>query len=285
MVVSELTERAEMPMVTYAVSDQLTARGFKYLFQNPAKGSLYGQTQLKFAKHLVDNKGLAPKVAIIFENTAYGQSTSSGMKSAAASLGFEIALFESYEANFADAGPLATKIKSSGAKILLPVSYLQDSILIQKAINQMGIDIYTIGGGAGYLMPDFYKALGKAAEGVTSVGTWNHDLKKPNLSDITKRYQERYKELPVESSGTGYLGIMVVTRAIEKAASTDPKKVRDALASLKIEPGTPGDLLPGPGIEFNEVGLNKNAHPIIIQWQEGVPRTVYPAEDATVQLK
>lgn len=285
MVVSEATERAEIPFITFGTADKMTARGFKYVFQTPNKASQYGQAQVEFAKHLVDTKGIPPKVAIVYENTAYGQTTSESLKKSAEKQGLQIVLFEPYEASFTDAGPLVTKIKSSGATILFPVSYLQDAILIQKTLEQMGVKIVVIGG-TGYQFPDFYKAVGgKDPEGVFAVSSWSADLKKPELKDIAKRYQEKYHVYMTEPTGHGYVAVILVAQALEKAASTDPRKVRDALASLKIEPGQPGDLLPGPGIEFDETGWNKNTYPIILQWQDGVPRTVYPPEEATAQLR
>jgi branched-chain amino acid transport system substrate-binding protein len=284
MVVSEVTERREVPFVTFSISDELTSRGFKYLFQVAAKGSQFGKMQVEFAKNLVDTSGLTPKVAIVFENTAYGQSTSSMMKEIADEMGFEVALVESFENNSTDAGPLVTKIKSSGASILFPVAYLQDSITIQKTIKQMGVDILTVAGGAGYLMPDFYEAMGKDAEGVTSVAFWNQDVNKPGNEQLSKKYKETYGEIATEVVGGAYSSVWAAALAIDQAGSTDPNKVRDALDALKIEEGHQADVMPGGPIEFDDKGWNSNTNPVMIQWQDGEPRTVYPEADASVEL-
>src|SRR5881409_1199801 len=39
LAVTEVTERAELPCVTLSYSDQITARGFRYIFQTSAPGS------------------------------------------------------------------------------------------------------------------------------------------------------------------------------------------------------------------------------------------------------
>lgn len=76
LVTSEVAERAKIPFVTASVSDNLTSRGMKYLFQISPKGSMFGNTQVKFAKeYLVEKLGKQPKVAIVFEETSYGTST------------------------------------------------------------------------------------------------------------------------------------------------------------------------------------------------------------------
>ena len=286
MVTSEVAERAKVPFVTASVSDALSSRGYKYFFQVSPKSSMFGATQIEFAKKvLVDEKGMAPKAAIIFENTSYGQSTSKGLVDAAKKMGFDIVLNESYDANFTDANPLVTKIKASGATILFPVSYLQDAILIQKSIKQQNVKIFTVGGGAGYLMGDFYKALGKDAEGVISVASWNNDVNKPGVDDIAKRYQAKFGSFLTEHSGEAYSATWAIAHAIDLAKSADPQKVRDALSTLKMTAGYPGDIMPGGQMEFDSTGWNKNVHPVMIQWQDGLPRTIYPIADSKAKIK
>ena len=68
--------------------------------------------------------------------------------------------------------------------------------------------------------------------------------------------------------------------AMEKARSADPKRIRDALASIEIVSGPAGFMQPGK-IKFDQTGWNSYVHPTMIQWQRGEPRTVYPEEDAT----
>jgi branched-chain amino acid transport system substrate-binding protein len=286
LVTSEVAERAKIPFVTASISDNLTSRGMKYLFQVSPKGTMFGRTQVEFAKkYLVEKLGKKPKVAIIFEETSYGTSTAQGLSQTAKELGLDVVLSEPYQANFADASPLVNKIKSSGAEILFPVSYLQDAILIQKTIKQFGVNITTVGGGAGYLMPEFYKELGKAAEGVVSVASWNLDVNKKGIEDVAKRYQEKNGEFITEHSGEAYSATWVIAHAIEKAASTDPKKIQEALVGMKLNEGDKGNIMPGGNIEFDPTGWNKNVHPVMIQWQDGVPKTVYPNEDAKTEFK
>ena len=50
-----------------------------------------------------------PKVAVVFENTAFGTSTSNGLQEQAPGEGVEIVMFEPYSAGFTDAGPLSTR--------------------------------------------------------------------------------------------------------------------------------------------------------------------------------
>ena len=58
--------------------------------------------------------------------------------------------------------------------------------------------------------------------------------------------------------------------------------VRDAMAKTNLTKG-PGAAMPGCHVEFNDQGWNKNVHPVILQWQSGKLRTVYPESDSKVK--
>ena len=172
LIASEVAERAKVPLLTGSSSDQLNQRR-QYTFTPFARASQFAQAQLQMAR-LVSEK---PKVAVIFENTAFGTSTSNGLREKAPGEGVEIVLFEPYSAGFADAGPLINKVKASGADMLFSVSYLNDLILIVRTIKQVGLKIALNGGSGGFVIPDFYKSVGPLAEGLLGVAHWNHDFR------------------------------------------------------------------------------------------------------------
>lgn len=276
-------EKAGVPWVTAAVADQLTAMGYKYVFQICPKGSHFGAMQADFLKYLQEQFNIpARKIAIVYENTAYGQSTAAGIRSLAEQHGFTVVIEESYPKNFTDAAPLVTKVRAAGAEVVFPVSYTTDAALILTTMRAMNYHPIVIGGGAGFIWPDFYKALGKNAEGVFSVGSWSWDTKyilnDPDCLAAVKAWEAKYGTFMPEMAGEMYTAVYVLKEAIEACKSADPKAVRDALATIKITRGRAAMMQPGI-VEFDEKGWNKHVHPTIIQWQNGVVRTVYPVED------
>src|SRR4249920_890344 len=70
--VTEVTERAELPVLTLSYSDQITARGFKFVFQtSPTGGSQAVSTLPAIVKMAENATGKKPQtVAIIMDNTA-----------------------------------------------------------------------------------------------------------------------------------------------------------------------------------------------------------------------
>jgi branched-chain amino acid transport system substrate-binding protein len=277
LIASEVAERAKVPLLTGSSSDQLN-KGRSYTFTPFARASQFAQAQLRMSR-LVSDK---PKVAVVFENTAFGTSTSNGLREQAAGEGVEIVLFEPYSAGFTDASPLINKVKASGANALFSVSYLNDLILIVRTVKQVGLSIAINGGSGGFVIPDFYKSVGKLAEGLQGVAHWNHDMDS-NAQKVNAEYKKITGEFLFEYAGGLVAQTFMIADALERAASTDPQKVRDAIASLNVSSGYAA-MCPGGKVKFGPDGKNIYAHPVGVQWQNGDLASVYPKEDARAPL-
>ena len=277
LIASEVAERAKVPLLTGSSSDQLN-KGRHYTFTPFARASQFAQAQLQMAK-LVSEQ---PKVAVLFENTAFGTSTSNGLREQAAGEGAEIVLFEPYSAGLTDASPLINKVKSSGANMLFPVSYLNDLILIIRGIKQVDLKIAVNGGSGGFVIPDFYKNVGDLAEGLLGVAHWNHDIN-TDAQRVNAVFQKQYGEFLFEYAGGLVAQTFMIADALERAGSADPEKVRDAIAALDVSQGYAA-MCPGGRVKFGPDGKNIYAHPVGVQWQHADLATVFPKEDARASL-
>ncbi|HEY3364965.1 MAG TPA: ABC transporter substrate-binding protein [Symbiobacteriaceae bacterium] len=290
LAITPLLEKNKVPIIVNAINDGITEQGYKYTFQSTPKGGNFGNTQVEFLKYLNATYNLGLKdVAIVYENSAYGESTSKGSMEIAKNAGLNVVLYQSYPAGFTDASSLVTAIKNSKAQVLFPVSYTNDAKLIINTMKQFQISPLIIGGGAGFLWPAIYKEMGDSVNGLISVGSWNWDSKAiqddSNLSAATARFEKKYGYFMTEHAGPEYAATMLVAQAMEKTASADPTKIRDYLAATEFGKGTFGGFMQ-PGVtKYNEKGWNSNVHPVMIQWQGGKPRTIYPAADAVAKLQ
>ncbi|MEW6123659.1 MAG: ABC transporter substrate-binding protein [Pseudomonadota bacterium] len=273
---SEVTERAQIPLVTFAFADQITGRGYDYIFQVSPKGTVFGEAQFDYATAIAKKAGeKIDKVAILYEDTAYGTAQAKGLRDAAKKAGVEIVLDEAYPLGITDVSPLVNKLRASGAQIAFPVSYLNDSLLIIRALRQQQIDMPVIGGAAGYIIPDFKKGLGDYAEGVLSVAAASGDL----IPELAQKYKEKYGSFITHEAIIHAAALDAVAQAMEKAKSSDPQKVRDALATLDTCTGL-AEGVPGGCIKFDKTGLNTSAFPVFVQWRGAEPVTVYPPQAA-----
>src|SRR3954447_20365108 len=211
LIASEVAERAKVPIITGSSSDQLN-KNRSYTFTPFARASQFAKTQLQMAK-LVGDK---PKVAVIFENTAFGTSTSNGLKELAPGEGVEIVMFEPYSAGFTDASPLINKVKASGANTLFSLSYLNDLILIVRTVRQVGLNVAINGGSGGFVIPDFYKNVGKPAEGLQGVAHWNHDVSE-DAQKVNVEFKKRTGEFCFEYAGGLIAQTFMLVDALERA--------------------------------------------------------------------
>jgi len=124
--------------------------------------------------------------------------------------------------------------------------------------------------------------MGPAVNGFVSVASWNWDSKSistvPELASITQRYEQKFGSFMTEHAGPTYTAVRMLAEAIETAKSADPQKVRDALAVMDNDK-IGGFMQPGR-VKIDGTGWNGAVHPVMIQWQDGKPRTVFPAEDS-----
>ena len=220
LIAVEVAERAKVPLLTGSSSDMLNQGGRHYTFTPFSRASQFAKAQLEMSK-LVSDK---PKVAVVFENTAFGTSTSNGLREQAPGFGVEIVCSKPSSAGFADASPLINKVKASGANMLFPVSYLNDLILIIRTIKQAGLQIAINGGSGGFVIPDFYKNVGALAEGLLGVAHWNHDIN-ADAQKVNAVYQKQFGEFLFEYAGGLVAQTFMIAAALEKAASRDPQKV------------------------------------------------------------
>jgi len=277
LIASEVCERAKVPIITGSSSDQLN-KGRTYTFTPFARASQFAKAQLQMSKLVSDQ----PKVAVIFENTAFGTSTSNGLKQQAPGEGVEIVMFEPCSAGFTDASPLINKVKASGANTLFSVSYLNDLILIVRTVKQVGLNVAINGGSGGFVIPDFYKNVGKLAEGLQGVAHWNHDMD-DNAQTVNTEYKKRTGEFLFEYAGGLVAQTYMIADALERAASADPQKVREALSALDVSSGYAA-MAPGGKVKFGPDGKNVYGRPLGVQWQDGDLASVFPKEDARAPL-
>lgn len=283
-----IIEKYGIPTVTNAINDAISTSDYTYIFEPVPKGSTFGQTQVDYIKYLNDEEGLeVKKVAIVYENSSYGQSTAEGSVKLAESAGLEVVLYEPFTPNFSDASSLVTAMKESGAEIIMPVAYSQDAKLIVNTMKSMNYHAVIVGGGAGFLWPQLGLELGESSDGLTSVASWNWDSanisNNPELLAITKEFEETYGYFMTEHAGPSYVATWIIKEGIEKAVSADPTAVRDAIASSTYDSGEISMIQPGV-IEWNLGGWNKNVTAVMVQWQDGYPRTIYPRELSVTEI-
>jgi branched-chain amino acid transport system substrate-binding protein len=276
LTISEVTARADIPFLTESFADEITGRGLESVFQVTAKASVIGRAQVNYTVAISEAAGSKiEKIAVMYENTAYGVAQSRGLRRAAKDANIEVVMDEPYPLGITDVTPLIDKLRDSGAQATFPLSYLNDSLFIVRAMRQQRITVPVIGGAAGYIIPDFEKGLGEFAENVLSISPTNYDLA-PALTDP---FRKRFGFFMVHEAIESAVTLDVLVQAIEKAKSAKPKAVTEALHGARFEGGWT-KALPGGAVQFDQTGLNTLLVPIMVQWRKKELVTVWPKDFA-----
>lgn len=274
--ISEVTERRDIPLLTMSFADQITGRGYKNIFQVVAKASALGKAQLDYTVAIAQAAGTKiDKIAIMYEDTAYGTAQAGGLRAAAKAANIELVMDDAYPLGITDTTPLINKLRASGAQAVFPVSYLNDSLLLIRTMRQQRITIPAIGGAAGYVIPDFEKGLGEFAEGVLSIAPANYDLD----TSLTDRFRKRFGYFMVHEALEHAVALDVLVQAIEKAKSAKAEDVTMALHGAKFTGGWT-NAMTGGAVQFDNTGLNVASIPVMVQWRKRELVTVWPKDVA-----
>lgn len=272
---SGVTERQSVPFLTMSFSDDIINRGYKYIFQVVDTGSHMGRAQLEHTLAMAKRAGAEPvkSIAVMFEDTAYGKSQAESLRKTAESLGLDIGLYETYAPGLADALPLVNKIIASKAQVLFINATISDAVLILRGLRQLKSDIPVVAGGAGFLEPDFYKAVQQDSEGIL--------VEAPALASgpLDEAYRAKYGTFMSHAGFEHAVITEIIAQALEKAGSRDPKTLAQVLRETTFDTG-PASLMPGGGVRFDERGGNAMGSSVMAQWQNGELVPVWP-ESAT----
>jgi branched-chain amino acid transport system substrate-binding protein len=269
---SAVSEKYQIPMVQGGgASDQIFSRGFKYIFGTLAPASNYFGSTVKMLKELDP----APKsVALLYADDAFDVSVADGTRPLLKDAGLTIAMDEKYSSNASDFNSLLSQIKSNGAEAVLVAGHETEILNFVRQAKSLAVAPKIYSFTVGVPSEDFRKALGADAEYAFGMTAWlpSADLKDKWFGDaatFAKEYKAKYNYDPDYHAASGAADVEALAQAIEDAGGTDPAKVRDALAKLKLESlyGT---------IAFGENGQIDLAQ-TVIQVQDGKVAAVYGA--------
>lgn len=284
LTVSTVAEQAKVADITQSFSDELVKRNYKYTFKTTPTAVSFSNSVFQYLTEMYAAAGKPiPTVAILASDDASGQQQYAAAEKAAPAAGFDVVLKLQFPADITDTSALVNRIAAADADILLLNGPDAAEIQIVKGVRARGISVPIVGlGGAGATTQGFVDALGSGVDGVLATVAYNADVNANGL-EIEKRFLAEYGGtfMPAES-GTAYVGIMIAAAAINAANSTDSEKVAEAIRGLNLTEGA-AQLYPGGKITFDEFGLNTNAFPIMIQYQNGKPVTVWPENVATAK--
>lgn len=284
---STATERREVPMVTQSLIDDIVERGYRYVFKLPPNTSSTGTEAVNYYLEIAEAQGTTvERAAVVGSNDAATAAQSETLRDQARERGIEVGAFVSFPPGLEDASAIVNQISDAEPDAVFAGGPVADIALLVKGLRARGIDAPIVGsGGTGFLTQGLAEALGEQVNGIMSISAWNGDMKLQGAAEAERSWQEEYDQpfMPNEA-GTSYVAVYLLKEAMERAGSSEPQVLRDALAEIEVSSG-PAAAYPPGGIKFDETGMNERVVPIMIQWQEGLPKTVWPEDLAAAEVQ
>jgi branched-chain amino acid transport system substrate-binding protein len=286
LAVTEVTERAQLPVLTLSYSDLITDRGFKYVFQTSATAASQARQSLPLLMKLAQSaSGKLPKtVAIITDNTGSSIASAKAMREGLLKEnGLELVMDETFTPPLSDATPLIQKVRAVKPDLLffLP-TVISDGKLVLEKMNEFGLSqgrVPTISFGIAIAEPDILQTINPALlQGViTCVGSWATKGHEELIAELKARYNEPWM---TQNAISTYGDMWLIKDALEKAGKADKAAVAEALHTMD---GGPSKYYPGGILKFDDKGRRVDAEMTVVQWQNGIPVTIFPQKLAMAE--
>jgi branched-chain amino acid transport system substrate-binding protein len=225
-----------------------------------------------------NDAGMPKSIAIVYENTNFGQANGAAMKKAATAAGIPIVSDESYTAKSPSYTAMLQKVKEKSPDAIYFASYLLDATALMHQARQVDLNPrYYTAAGTGFSTAEFpteEKGAGKDAEYTISVTQWAPESKWPGSKEFSEKFKARYGIIPAYHAVQAYTALKVMAEAVKKAGKWDAVAIRDALKNIDMP-----DTTFGP-VKFDARG--QNLHPVLVtQIQKGKYQIVNPKDVAT----
>ena len=234
---------------------------FQVCFTDPNQGSASAQ-------YIYDNK-LAEKVAVIYNSSdVYSSGIRDTFVAKAEELGLEVVADEAFtdDAKTDFTAQLLAAQNGGADLVFLPFYYTEASIVLtQAAAKGYAPTFFGVDGMDGILDVENFDT--KLAEGVMLLTPFAADATDDATVSFVTKYEEEYKETPIQFAADAYDAIYVIKAAMEKAGVTPDMSVDEMGTALSEAMTTiTVDGLTGAGMTWDASGaVNKAPKAVVIK--------------------
>lgn len=231
-----ICQSSQIPMLSPGSTNPDVTKKGDYIFRNCFIDSFQGQVLAKFAFHTLKLR----KVAILTDvKNDYSVGLTQFFKEKFIELGGEIVEEQSYTEGDTDFKSQLTAIKRKNPEAVLLPGYYTEAALVLKQARALRIAVPFLGGD-GWDSDQLLTVGGADLNGCYFSNHYSADSDAPVVQDFVAAYKNKYQETPNSMAALSYDGLKLLADAIVRANSTDPAKIRDALAQTRDFQGVTG---------------------------------------------
>ena len=287
-----LADQYQTPLLAHnAANDLVTSLGSEWVFRTTGRLDNSVRALINYTLTVLPEDD-PPSLAVVYENTVFGQAFAQAVTYYAKEEGISLVAVEAFKPPSSDFKPLLQRVQNADPDVVLfSVDQLSDALLLIKQSREIDFSPKLFLSNAGAFTSaqflsspyaDYFlvtldwsgSATWQAADGMTT-------------QDFIDEFQTRYGLAPGDRSVNAYVTIVLTAQALEMASQEEPfdwdniaevrTRLRDALRQVDLP-----ETLFGP-IKFDSTGQNYHP-PLIAQVIQGQLVIVAPAEQQTGQI-
>ena len=281
---SAMAERHGIPFLTpESVASDLTERGFKWFFRSTPVAGDFARAYSELLKAQKAAGRKVETIALINENTEYGNSVSKVIKDVFIKDGIPITTQISYSANTTDVQPQVLQLKEKNPDAVIFISYTSDAILYAKTMKDLDWKpAIMIADNAGFNDPSFVRTSASLVEGLINRSAFAVGKPGSVSAIINEMFKKKTGNDLDDPSARAMQGLFILADAINRAGATEPAKIQEAMKATDLKAN---QLVVGyNGVKFDEKGQNTLAASLITQMVGGKYVPVWPKESATAEI-
>ena len=277
--VRQVTEKNKTPFLLLAcVADNLTEGGLKYTFRMQPNGKAMATLTVSNMFEMAKNANVPIKrVAMMHEDGNFGTTMGNHVEAFSKTMGYELVQRIPYNLRSPDLTSELAKVKAARPDLLIISGYYGDSKIIAETAAKLRIGVSALVGlaNAAYSNPKFIAENRELTEQLFDGNYW-YNPQSARARAVFEAYQKKFGSTMSNHGVQGYQVTFVLKDSLERAASMDRDKIRDAIAKTNLT----DQILTQDAIRFDDSGEGINATPALIQVQNGKPVVVGPARFA-----
>ncbi|MDF2499818.1 MAG: hypothetical protein K0Q77_532 [Anaerosporomusa subterranea] len=225
--VPAISPTASNPKVTV---DPATGKVRDFVFRAAFIDPFQGSVMANFA-----SKSLKAKTAALYidNSSDYAKGLGQFFKETFTKNGGTIVSEEAYLQKDTDFKATLTKMKSKNPDVIFAPGYYQEVGMLIKQARELGLNVPVLGGD-GWDSAKLPEIAG--AQALNNSFFSNHytpDDSSPAVKTFVENYKKEYNQTPDAFAALAYDATMMVIKAMERANSADPVKIKDELAKTK----------------------------------------------------
>jgi branched-chain amino acid transport system substrate-binding protein len=268
--VAPIVNEQHYPMLAAgAAADSIWQQGYQNVFGMWIPASRYSTGMLELAL-LNDLK----TVAIVYADDEFSTEVARGAKRWVPFCDLNLVMFEKFKKGVSDLSLLAQKARDARANLLIVGGHFNESVDMRRALKRIGWYPKAFFATVGPAMQKYQMTMGTNTEFTFATSIWEPQVPFPRSKEFAALFRSTYHREPSYHAATAYAAGQILEAAIELAGSLKLDMIRQAMFDLDYT-----SIIGRYAVD--RTGMQIKCFPLIIQWQNGKKKIVWPEEVRT----